>query len=97
MIKRITKGKLLWMRAAISNLFSQMLDSFVVSYIAFSLGKTLTGQTAATMKEVMNIALTGYGLKFAIAVVMMPLLYVLRHFMKENFGLVPLPAELATS
>ena len=43
-IKRVTKGKYLWLRAALSTLISQLLDSFVVSYLAYGLGKTLTGQ-----------------------------------------------------
>lgn len=42
-IKRATKGKLLWLRATGSTVISQILDSFVVSYIAFSLGKAVTG------------------------------------------------------
>lgn len=37
-IKKATKGKLLWLRATGSTVISQILDSFVVSYVAFSLG-----------------------------------------------------------
>lgn len=43
-IKKITKGKYLWLRATGSTLVSQLLDSFVVSYIAFGPGKRLAGQ-----------------------------------------------------
>ena len=52
-------GKLLWARATGSTVISQILDSFVVSYLAFSLGKELTGQTPASFDEVLNIASTG--------------------------------------
>jgi uncharacterized PurR-regulated membrane protein YhhQ (DUF165 family) len=38
-IKKATKGKLLWLRATGSTVISQILDSFFVSYIAFSLGE----------------------------------------------------------
>ena len=38
-IKKLTNGKLLWLRATGSTIISQILDSFVVSYIAFSVGK----------------------------------------------------------
>ena len=50
---------MLWMRATGSTVISQVLDSFVVSYLAFSLGKSLTGQIPATLPEVLSIATTG--------------------------------------
>ena len=34
-IKRLTRGRYLWLRATGSTVLSQMMDSFVVSYIAF--------------------------------------------------------------
>lgn len=95
-IKKATKGKLLWLRATGSTVISQILDSFVVSYVAFSLGKSLTGQTPATLDEVFNIAATGYGLKFFLSAAMTPFLYVLKQFLTENMGLTPIPAEEET-
>lgn len=92
-IKRITKGKLLWLRATGSTLISQLMDSFVVSYVAFSLGKSLTNQTPATLAEVWNIAITGYGLKFVISFLITPILYALRHIMHNHFKLEPLPVD----
>jgi hypothetical protein len=126
-IKRVTKGKLLWLRAAVSTMVSQMLDSFVVSYVAYGLGKTLTGQVRlrlrvndsptrthfmpsyfrrartdanptreqipATMKEVFEISTTGYGLKFFIAAIITPLLYVSRDLLESRFGLQPMPID----
>ena len=52
-------GKMLWMRATGSTIISQVLDSFVVSYLAFSLGKSLTGQVPASFSEILSIASTG--------------------------------------
>ncbi len=92
-IKKATKGKLLWLRATGSTVISQILDSFVVSYVAFSLGKSLQGQTPATLDEVMSIAATGYGLKFVLAAALTPLLYVVKGVMSEKFGLEAIPAE----
>lgn len=94
-IKKVTKGKLLWLRATGSTVISQVLDSFVVSYIAFSVGKALNGQTPATLPEVLNIAATGYGLKFLIAASLTPLLYVLKSVLTERFGLQALPYDPA--
>ena len=92
--KRLTKGKMLWLRATGSTLISQLMDSFVVTYIAYSLGKTLTGQVPATMTEVWNISITGYGLKFFLSALITPLLYVLRDIMHNVFKLEPIPPEV---
>ena len=72
----------------------QILDSFVVSYVAFSLGKSLTGQTPATLPEVMSIAATGYGLKFFLAASLTPALYAIKSLMSEKFGLEAIPVAL---
>jgi uncharacterized PurR-regulated membrane protein YhhQ (DUF165 family) len=69
------------------------LDSFVVSYIAFSLGKTLTNQVPATLAEVSNIAVTGYALKFVISAAITPILYVVRNFLHDKFGFEALPVD----
>jgi uncharacterized integral membrane protein (TIGR00697 family) len=92
-IKKATKGKLLWLRATGSTVISQVLDSFVVSYVAFSLGKSLTGQSAATLPEVMNIAATGYGLKFFLSTCITPLLYIIKNYLSEKYDLKPFPVE----
>ena len=92
-IKKITKGEYLWVRATGSTLISQLIDSFVVSYIAFGFGKRVTGQTPASLNEVWNIACTGYGLKFVIAALITPILYALRDFMHKKFGLEPVPLD----
>ena len=93
-IKNVTKGKFLWLRATGSTVISQMIDSFVVSYIAFSFGKSITNQTPATLSEVLNIAVTGYGLKFIIAAAMTPFLYIIRNYLQKRFGLAPLPSDM---
>eukprot|EP01031_Cornospumella_fuschlensis_P026896 gene26896-32503_t len=92
LIKKLTKGKLLWLRATGSTVVSQILDSFVVSYVAFSLGKSLTGQTPATLEEIAVIAATGYGLKFSLSVLLTPVLYVLKKVL-GSMGVEALPAE----
>lgn len=65
----------------------------MVSYIAFSFGKSVTNQTPATMSEVMNIAITGYGLKFVIAAAITPLLYMTRNLLHKKFGFEALPPD----
>ncbi len=41
--------------------------------------------------EVLNIAATGYGLKFFLAASLTPLLYVLKSLLTEKYGLKPIP------
>jgi uncharacterized membrane protein len=96
-LKKLTRGKYLWLRATGSTIVSQLLDSFVVSYIAFSFGKTLTGQTPATMPEVYKIAITGYTLKFVIAGFLTPFLYLIRSVLHKKYGFEPLPADYCES
>lgn len=54
----------------------------------------MTGQTPATVPEVLNIAATGYGLKFFLSASMTPFLYLLKVVLTEKFGLKPIPAEV---
>lgn len=86
-IKRLTKGRMLWLRATGSTIISQLLDSFVVSYVAYRGGKIWTKQVPATMAEVMRISMTGYSLKFVIAGMITPILYLLRGVCINNFQL----------
>lgn len=97
LIKRATGEKYVWLRATGSTVVSQMLDSFVVTYLAFSLGRRLFGEAdgppPATMHEIMTIAITGYTLKFVLAIAMTPVIYAGRFIMRTWFGLVPMRAE----
>lgn len=92
-IKRWTGDRLLWLRATGSTIVSQTLDSFVVSYLAFGLGRTLTDQPAAPFEEVLKIAATGYVLKFCLGIAITPLIYAGRSLMHRGFGLTPHPPE----
>jgi hypothetical protein len=88
--KKLTKGKLLWLRATGSTLISQIFDSFVVSYIAFDFGKRMMGVQPATLYEVFRIASSGYVLKFIITTLITPLLYVVRGILEQKYGLRPM-------
>jgi uncharacterized PurR-regulated membrane protein YhhQ (DUF165 family) len=81
------------LRATGSTLISQFIDSFIVSYVAFSFGKTVTNQIPATLKEVFNISITGYGLKFVISLLISPILYLLRNILHNKYGFEPLPID----
>ncbi|MBZ5856362.1 queuosine precursor transporter [Flavihumibacter profundi] len=79
-IKQITGEKNIWMRATISTLFSQLVDTVVVSYIYlyFSLGFSFPKVTA--------IALVGYTYKFTVAILCTPIIYLIHGFIERYLG-----------
>lgn len=95
-LKRLTGQRMVWLRATGSTVISQLIDSFIVSYLAFSLGRQIFADPAnppAPLSEIPKIAVTGYALKFVIAIAITPLIYAGRAVMHRWFGLKPLPAE----
>lgn len=97
-IKRLTGQRYVWLRATGSTVISQLIDSFIVSYLAFSLGRQLLRDPAnppAPISAIPQIAVTGYTLKFVIAIAITPLIYAGRYAMHRWFGLRPLPPEAA--
>lgn len=67
-LKKITGQKMLWLRATGSTLVSQLIDSFVVLFIAFS-------GTFST-KQIIAIGITNYIYKFTSAILLTPLVYI---------------------
>lgn len=91
--KRLTGQRFVWLRATGSTVISQFIDSFVVSYLAFSLGRQIVADPAlppAPLSAIPAIAVTGYLLKFAIAIAITPLIYAGRMVMHRWFGLTPI-------
>ncbi|MBL7700256.1 MAG: queuosine precursor transporter [Chitinophagaceae bacterium] len=84
-IKFVTGERRIWMRATVSTLVSQLIDSFIVTYIAFYLFRGVSfGQCTAW-------ALTAYAYKFVIAILFTPLVYLIHWFAEKYLG-----RELAT-
>jgi uncharacterized integral membrane protein (TIGR00697 family) len=67
-LRSITGSKMLWLRATGSTLISQLIDSFVVLFIAFY------GVFSNT--QIIAIGITNYIYKFAIAIALTPLIYL---------------------
>ncbi len=81
-LRKLTGSKKLWLRATGSTLVSQLVDSFVVLFIAFYfLAPKGTQWPAIT---VVSVALLNYIYKFIIAVVLTPVLY-LGHNLIDNY------------
>jgi uncharacterized integral membrane protein (TIGR00697 family) len=79
-LKRATGNKMIWIRATGSTLFSQLIDSFIVVFIAFYVfGKW-------NLTQVINVALVGYIYKSAMAVLLTPVLYLVHFFIDKYLG-----------
>lgn len=91
--KRLTGGKMVWLRATGSTVVSQLFDSFVITFVFFVVLQRITGGEAATLLFVVKTALTGYVLKFVISVVLTPVIYLGRWMIRRYIGLNPLPAN----
>jgi uncharacterized integral membrane protein (TIGR00697 family) len=70
LIRSQTGHRLIWLRATGSTVVSQLIDTFVVSGIAFWLPGKIT------LSEYVNVAFTGYVFKFIIALSVTPLIYL---------------------
>lgn len=93
--KRLTKGRLIWLRATGSTLISQLIDSIVVAVLAWNVAPTLFPDDTppAPLGKALEIGLTGYVLKFVLAIVATPIIYAGHAVLRRRFGLVPVPPE----
>lgn len=73
-----TGGKMIWLRATGSTMVSQLIDTFVIQYIAF----VLPGKWR--LDEFITNATWGYSFKLLVAVCLIPLIYV-GHFAINRF------------
>ncbi len=78
--KSYTGSAKIWLRATGSTLVSQLVDSFVVLFIAFYIG------AGWNLKLVLVIGLVNYIYKSFIAVIMTPLLYIIHIFIDRYLG-----------
>lgn len=79
-IKKHTGEKKIWLRATGSTLVSQLVDSFIVLFIAFKIGKGWSWQL------VLAICLVNYIYKFTMAILLTPLIYLAEKQIERYFG-----------
>ncbi len=72
-LRKMTNGKMIWLRATGSTVISQLFDTFIVQFIAF----VLPGKWA--FDEFLHNAAIGYVFKLLVAVLLIPLIYILHH------------------
>ncbi len=79
-IKRVTGEKKVWLRSTGSTVVSQIVDSFIVLFIAFKIGKGWSYQ------RVLAIGLVNYTYKFTMAVILTPLIYLIEKWIEHYLG-----------
>jgi uncharacterized integral membrane protein (TIGR00697 family) len=79
-IKRVTGERRVWLRATGSTVISQLVDSFIVVFIAFKIGKGWSWST------VLSISVLGYSYKFLIAVLFTPIIYLMERIIENYVG-----------
>ena len=77
-IKKLTGEKHVWLRATGSTIVSQLVDSYIVLFIAFA-GKL-------TWQQILAIGIMNYTYKFIMAVVLTPLIYIIEKAIEKYFG-----------
>jgi queuosine precursor transporter len=80
-IRRMTGERWIWLRATGSTAVSQLIDSFVVLYIAFVLGPQHWPTSLFLAVGTVN-----YGYKMVMAVLMIPLIYLTRSAIRAYLG-----------
>jgi len=77
-VKEMTGSKKLWLRSTGSTLISQLVDSFVVLYIAFA--------GIFSQDILISIAITNYIYKFAVAILLTPVIYAGHYIIDKYLG-----------
>ena len=85
-IRRSTGERHIWLRATASTAVSQILDSFVVLYIAF-----VIGPQHWPVKQFLAVGTVNYVYKMSAAIVLIPLLYLMHRAIERYLG--PATAE----
>lgn len=87
-IKKLTGEKNIWLRATGSTLVSQLIDSFVVLFIAFYLGRRIQpGQGEPwSLHQILVTGTGNYIYKFVVALLLTPVIYLVHHWIERYLG-----------
>lgn len=77
-IKRRTGNKHLWLRATGSTLISQLVDSYIVLFIAFS--------SVFSWQLILAVGMMNYLYKFTVAIILTPLIYFVEKRIEHYVG-----------
>ncbi len=86
-LKGITGNKKLWLRATGSTAISQVIDSFIILFIAFYVAGNWT------IKQVIAVATVQYLYKMGIIILLTPLIYLAHYIIDRYLGLKKLESS----
>jgi len=89
LLKKAIGNRMLWLRATGSTAVSQLIDTFVITALAFG-GKI-------SLSIYLDWVFTSYAIKLTAAIVMTPLIYLLHDLIEKKFNIHPAPAEVASA
>jgi queuosine precursor transporter len=94
-IKKRTGEKNLWLRSTGSTLFSQLIDTFAVTSIAFYFYPMLIKGNGEpwSIQQLLTVCAGGYLYKFTVAILMTPVIYLVHNLIEWYLG-EELAAEL---
>ncbi len=77
-IKKLTGEKHVWLRATGSTIVSQLVDSYIVLFIAFS--------GTYSWQFILAVGMVNYTYKFIMAIALTPLIYLMERRIEKYFG-----------
>jgi len=80
-IRRATGERMVWLRATASTAVSQLLDSYIVLYIAF-----VIGPQKWPIPQFLAVGTVNYVYKVGAAIALIPLLYLMRRVIERYLG-----------
>ncbi len=81
-LRKRTKGGKIWLRATGSTLVSQLIDSYVVLFLAFYF--LAPDELRWPIKQVISVGVINYIYKFIVAIVLTPVIYA-AHYLIDNY------------
>lgn len=87
-LRRKTKGRMLWLRAQASTVGSQLIDSFVVIFLAFVVLPTVFNDLSQPwpVGSAVQVSTTNYVIKFIISIGIIPVLYLVHFLIRLLLG-----------
>lgn len=79
-VKKVTGKYRIWLRATVSTMVSQLIDSYLVLYIAFVIGQNWT------MEMLFSIGTVNYIYKLSVSIIFIPLLYFIHNLIDKYLG-----------
>lgn len=81
LLKRVTHNKFLWLRATGSTVISQLIDTIVITFVAWV--------GIMSSERIVNMIFSSYSLKVLIALGLTPLVYLAHALVQRGLGIAP--------